>query len=256
MTVFLVGAGPGDPDLLTRRAWRVILRADVIVVDRLVDRRVLDDVPSGTEVIEVGKRPWGTGESWTQADINRVLIEQGRLGKCVVRLKGGDPFVFGRGGEELDALDAAGIDVQVVPGISSSFALPALAHVPVTHRGESSLVTVVSGHSVDPATWRTLGALEGTIVLMMAVKNRAAIARAVIEGGRSASTPVLIIERGATALERRVLTTLSSLGDIDVEAPSVIVIGVVAARARPDERTIVIDEFAYVDESEVVGVRN
>jgi uroporphyrin-III C-methyltransferase/precorrin-2 dehydrogenase/sirohydrochlorin ferrochelatase len=234
MTVYLVGAGPGDPDLLTLRAARLIARADVVVVDRLVDDRVRALISPGVEVIDVGKRPWGRGASWSQDAINELIVERGRHGQHVVRLKGGDPFLFGRGGEEVAALVDAGVDVEVVPGVSSSLALPALAGVPVTHRGVSSTVMVASGHDVDLSTWHSLGALGGTIVLMMAVENRATIARALMDGGREPTTPVLAIERGATLLERRVRTTLEDLGDVELCAPSVIVVGEVVALSHAD----------------------
>ena len=152
MTVYLVGAGPGDPMLLTRRGAHLLGRADVVVHDRLIDPGVLALAGPGAELIDVGKRPSSPGgdgppHARSQAEINALLIELGQAGKTVVRLKGGDPFVFGRGGEEAEALEAAGIAWDVVPGVSSAFAVPALAGIPVTHRGRSTSVTVVTGHA-------------------------------------------------------------------------------------------------------------
>jgi siroheme synthase len=154
-----------------------------------------------------------------------VLIDRGRRYDRVVRLKGGDPFVFGRGGEEVIALEAAKVPVEVVPGVSSAFALPALAGVPVTHRGFSSSVTVASGHHVDREHWMSLGATDSTLVLLMAVERRGEIARLLIDGGRDSKMPVLVVERGATEFERRIVTELGQLANTPVLAPSVIVVG-------------------------------
>jgi len=235
MTVHLVGAGPGGPDLLTVLGARLLGRADAVVVDRLVDTRVVDLAAATATIIDVGKRPGGGEGSWLQADINSLLIELGRARECVVRLKGGDPFVFGRGGEELEALRAAGVDVQVVPGVSSAFAIPALAGVPVTSRFEASSVIVVSGHAAAPDTcaWDAIARSGASIVLLMAVANRAWIADQLIAGGLDPSTPVAAIERGATPCERRIATTLDELGDISIDAPAVIVVGAVARRLEP-----------------------
>jgi len=177
VTVYLVGAGPGDPDLLTRRAASLLARADVVVVDRLIDRRLLDEVPSAAQIIDVGKHPRDGGVSTTQATINALLVAHGAGERVVVRLKGGDPFLFGRGGEEVAACTAAGVAVEVVPGLSSAFAVPALAGIPVTHRGVAGAVTIVSGHDVAAVNWLSLAGLEGTLVLLMAVANRGAIPR-------------------------------------------------------------------------------
>lgn len=234
MTVYLVGAGPGDPDLLTLRAAKLLAEADVVVVDRLVGRRILALIRRDTLVIDVSKRPGSGDPEADQASINATLVEHGRRGVAVVRLKGGDPFVFGRGGEELEALDAAGVAVEVVPGITSAFALPALAGIPVTARGVASAVSVLSGHDVASlvAASGSVPQSTTTLVLLMAVANRGVIAKELMAAGRPRDTPVAVIERGATPLERRIATTLGHLGDEDVEAPAVIVVGSVAARIR------------------------
>lgn len=237
MTVYLVGAGPGDPDLLTRRAAALLAAADVVIVDRLVDPRLLEEVRPDAVVINVGKHPRDGGPSVSQEEINELLITHGRSAECVVRLKGGDPFVFGRGGEEVIALRAAGVDVVVVPGISSAFAVPALAGIPVTHRGLSTAVTVVSGHDVSDTTlFEDIGRTSATVVVLMGVDNRAAIAAALQRGGRSAATPAAAIEWGSTPRERRVVATLGELGEITLAAPAVLIIGDVAALSDSAER--------------------
>jgi uroporphyrin-III C-methyltransferase len=230
VTVYLVGAGPGDPDLLTLKAARLLATADVVVVDRLVDDRIRGLARPGARVIDVGKRPGSGDPRVAQERINELLIKLGRSGSPVVRLKGGDPFVFGRGGEELGALHAAGVDVQVVPGVTSALGLPTLAGIPVTHRGTASAVLVASGHDVDALVTTCAGAATTTtIVLLMAVENRDVIAKELLAYGRDPSTPVAILERGATDGERRLVTTLDHLGSKEVNAPAVIVIGAVAA---------------------------
>lgn len=241
MTVYLVGAGPGDPELLTVRAARLLAAADVVVVDRLVDARVLGLVAPGALVLDAGKDVGGDAAG-AQARINAALLAHGRRARTVVRLKGGDPYVFGRGSEEHDALRAAGIDVEIVPGLSSAFAVPALAGVPVTERGVASSVVVASGHDAADAARVLLAATaDQTVVLLMAVATRATIAARAIDGGRPPTTPVAVIERGATRTERRVLTTLAALGDLDVAAPAVLVVGAVAARLDLDATSGVAD---------------
>jgi uroporphyrinogen III methyltransferase/synthase len=229
MTVFLVGAGPGDPGLLTVRAAEILGRADVVVHDRLAEPRLLELAPAGAELIDVGKSP---GSPVRQDDINGLLIERGRAGLTVVRLKGGDPFVFGRGGEEALALTHAGVDFEVVPGITSAVAVPAYAGVPVTHRGRSTSFTVVTGHSrfaVDEDTnWNALAAAGGTIVVLMGVAHRAEIAKRLMEGGLPAGTPVVAVTWGTRPQQRTVRTTLAELGDVDLEPPATIVVGAVA----------------------------
>jgi uroporphyrin-III C-methyltransferase len=232
VTVFLVGAGPGDPELLTVRGARLLAAADVIVVDRLVDLRVLEHARPEALVIDVGKTAHDGASPKRQASINELLVEHGRSGALVVRLKGGDPYLFGRGAEELDALVDAGIPVEVVPGITSALAVPALAGIPATVRGVASSVTIVSGHSADDAAmqWRHVAHADGTLVLLMAVASRRRIAALLIDAGLSPATPVAVIERGTTPRERRVSSTLAELGELQIEAPAVIVVGRVAVR--------------------------
>ena len=210
---------------------RLLAAADVVVVDRLVDRRLLDAVRPGALVIDVGKAAHDGSSSRLQAEINELLIAHGRTNHLVVRLKGGDPFVFGRGAEEVAALRKARVDVQVVPGLSSALAVPALAGVPVTSRGVSSSVTILSGHTADDPTtpWLHVASSGGTIVLLMAVASRGRIAAHLLDAGLARSTPVAAIERGATPHERRVATTLERLGEVQLDAPAVIVVGAVAA---------------------------
>ncbi len=231
MTVYLVGAGPGDPGLLTRRGAELLGRAEVVLFDRLVDPRLLELAPPDAVRLDVGKRP---GQLRHQDEINALLLEHARLGKTVVRLKGGDPFVFGRGGEEAEVLRNAGIAFEVVPGVTSAFAAPAAAGVPVTHRGLSSSVTVVSGHVSDPdapgaVDWASLARTGGTLVVLMGMAARAEIARRLVEAGRRPDTPVLVVRRGTTAAQASVRTTLAALAEVDLGPPCTIVIGPVAA---------------------------
>jgi len=234
VSVYLVGAGPGDPDLLTRRGAALLAQADVVIVDRLIDARLLDEVRDDAIVLDVGKHARDGGPSTDQFTINELLITYGQRYDVVVRLKGGDPFVFGRGGEEVIALRDAGVDVEVVPGVSSAFSVPALAGVPVTHRKTSSAVTVVSGHEIEGSDvdWAALARTGGTIVAMMAVANRAALARVLMAAGMSPLTPVAVVQWGSTPRETRTATSLGQLGELPVEAPAVIVIGEVARFLR------------------------
>ena len=228
--VYLVGAGPGDPGLLTVRGAEVLASADVVVHDRLAELSLLGLAGPAAERIDVGKRP---GDSVHQEEINRVLIDRARAGQTVVRLKGGDPFVFGRGGEEAEALIAAGVRFEVVPGITSAIAAPAYAGVPVTHRGLSTSFTVVTGHSrhaVDTETnWEALAAAGGTIVVLMGVAHRADIAHRLRAGGLAGDTPVAAIRWGSRSDQRTIRTTLDGLASADLEPPVTIVIGPVAA---------------------------
>lgn len=229
MTVWLVGAGPGDPELLTVRAARLIAEADVVVHDALVGDGVLALVPDGVELIDVGKRP---GSAVPQEEISALLVQLGRQDKRVVRLKGGDPFVFGRGGEEALALRAAGVPFGVVPGVTSVASAPMVAGVPVTHRGVSASFTVVTGHrrADEPAIdWRSLANVGGTIVILMGVTRRASIAAELMAGGLDPSTPVAAIHSATTVDEIVIRCRLDALGDTPVESPSVIVVGPVAA---------------------------
>jgi uroporphyrinogen III methyltransferase / synthase len=238
MTVYLVGAGPGDPGLLTQRGAALLSRADVVLYDRLVHESVLALAPASAELLDVGKRPdRGEGSGQTRQDeINQLLIAYGGS-RTVVRLKGGDPFVFGRGGEEAEVLTRAGIPWEVVPGVSSAFGVPAAVGIPVTHRGLSSSVTVVTGRVDDPAgaaDWEALAKVDGTLVILMGMGDRAAIAEALQRGGKPGSTPTAVIERGTTPDEVVVRTTLARLAEVTLGSPAVIVVGPVAALMTPD----------------------
>jgi len=231
--VALVGGGPGDPELVTVRGRRLLADADVVVVDRLAPRELLDTLPADVEVIDCGKS--AHRHNLTQDEINAVLVDRALAGKRVVRLKGGDPFVFGRGGEEWLACVQAGVPVTVVPGLSSVIAAPAAAAIPLTHRGTASDFTVVSGH-LDPGRaveqgidWPGLARNAGTLVLLMAMDRLALIAAELIEHGRPAATPAAVIHR-ATMPEQRVvrarLDELAAAADrAGVAAPAVVVIG-------------------------------
>jgi uroporphyrinogen III methyltransferase/synthase len=232
VTVYLVGAGPGDPGLITLRGADLLRGADVVVYDRLVHPSLVDLAPSGAERVYVGKAP-GEAEI-DQAAINDLLVERGRDTGTVVRLKGGDPFVFGRGGEEAEALAAAGVRFEVVPGITSAVAAPAYAGVPVTHRGRSTHFTVVTGHE-DPAKgaghvdWEALARAGGTLVILMGAGRVAEIAERLVAGGRPADTPVAAVRHGTRPDQQTVRATLATVADARVEAPAAIVVGEVAA---------------------------
>ncbi|MHB8439723.1 MAG: uroporphyrinogen-III C-methyltransferase [Acidimicrobiales bacterium] len=231
MTVYLVGAGPGDPGLLTLRAAELLGRAEVVVHDRLVPRAVLAIASPGARLIDVGKRPGDEGQR--QGHLNELLVELGRAGGVVVRLKGGDPFLFGRGGEEALALRAAGVDYEVVPGVSAALAAPAYAGVPVTHRGLAAFVTVVTGRVGDEpgsgdVDWESLARAGGTLVVLMGIARRAEIARRLISAGRPPGTPVAVVRWGTTPAQQSVRTVLSELASVPIEAPATIVIGEVA----------------------------
>ncbi|MBV9292725.1 MAG: uroporphyrinogen-III C-methyltransferase [Frankiales bacterium] len=236
--VILVGGGPGDPGLLTLRGYRALHDADVVVTDRLGPVELLDELARDVEIVDVAKVPGGPAA--VQADINALLVDRARAGKVVVRLKGGDPFVLGRGAEEVAACAAAGVTVEVVPGISSVTAAATLAGVPLTRRGTAQSFTVASGH-VPPGDrrstvdWRALAAGHGTLVLLMAVANLRAISNALIAGGRPATTPAVIVENASLPTQRVVPTVLGDLADAaqreSVVPPAVVVIGEVAADA-------------------------
>jgi uroporphyrinogen III methyltransferase/synthase len=232
MTVYLVGAGPGDPGLITVRGADALARADVVVYDRLASPALLDLAPAQAERVSAAKGP-GHAEL-SQDEINALLVARARTGATVVRLKGGDPFVFGRGGEEAEALAAAGIPFEVVPGITSAIAAPAYAGIPVTHRGVSTHFTVVTGHE-DPSKpstdvdWAALARAGGTLVILMGAGNIGEIARQLVDNGRAASTPVAAVRNGTRADQETVRATLATIGDAGVRAPSAIVVGDVAA---------------------------
>lgn len=227
-SVVLVGAGPGDARLLTVAAVEAIATADVVVHDALVGDGVLALVPGTAERIDVGKRP---GSPVPQELIGALLVTLARDGRRVVRLKGGDPYLFGRGGEEALVLQQAGIAFAVIPGVSSALAAPALAGIPVTHRGAAAAVTVVTGHRAAEFAaidWQALARFGGTIVVLMGVTGRGAIAEALCAGGLAADTPVAIVERAGHDGERVVRTVLAELGATAVSPPAVLVIGAVA----------------------------
>ncbi|MGW4112134.1 uroporphyrinogen-III C-methyltransferase [Actinosynnema sp. NPDC004786] len=235
--VALVGGGPGDPDLITVRGRRMLARADVVVADRLAPRELLDELPPHVEVVDAAKIPYGRAA--TQDFINTTLVEHAKSGKFVVRLKGGDPYVFGRGFEELIACAEAGVPVTVVPGVTSAFGVPALADVPVTHRGVAHEVVVVSGHVAPDderslVDWSALARLTGTVVILMGVERAAAFADALM-AGRPGDTPVSVIQEGSTRTQKVVRSTLASLaGDIaehGIRPPAIIVVGPVAGLA-------------------------
>jgi uroporphyrinogen III methyltransferase/synthase len=235
VTVYLVGAGPGDPGLLTRRGATLLARADVVIYDRLVHQSILDLAPPSAELINVGKQPDAEQSGPARQDeINRLLVEHGRRADPVVRLKGGDPFVFGRGGEEVEVLTAAGIPWEVVPGVTSAFGVPAAVGIPVTQRGLSTSVTVVTGRVGAPSApggvdWEALARVEGTLVILMGMMTRTEIVEALGRGGKPLDTPAAVIERGTTSAQRVVRTTLGRLAEVDLGSPSVIVVGPVAA---------------------------
>ena len=231
MTVHLVGAGPGDPDLLTLRAASLLARADVIVHDRLVDHRILASAAPWAELIDVGKTPGSRRNS--QDEINAILVQRGRRFDTVVRLKGGDPFVFGRGGEEAEALRRAGIDVDVVPGISSAIAGPAVAGIPVTMRGQASGVTIVTAHQ-DPHNerqldWDALATAGTTLVILMGAARARSIAERLIAGGMRADMPVAVVMAACCDDQEISRLTLDRLGLEPVRNPATIVVGEVAA---------------------------
>jgi uroporphyrin-III C-methyltransferase len=228
MTVYLVGAGPGDGDLLTVRAANLLQRADVVVRDRLIDSSVLGYISPRAVIYDVGKR---AGESSTQSSINDLLIELASSHDTVVRLKGGDPFVFGRGGEEILALRAAGVAYEVVPGLSSALAGPLAAGIPVTHRGVSRGVAIVSarGEGGELTDFRRLSRTGLTLVILMGIENRRVIASQLIDGGLDATTPVAVVEGAWTSQQRTTRAELSALGSLDVRSPAVIVVGDVAS---------------------------
>jgi uroporphyrin-III C-methyltransferase len=226
--VALIGAGPGDPDLLTVRAARLLGAAEVVVHDALVQTGVLELAPPDAELLDVGKRP---GRPVPQELINQLLVELARNGRKVVRLKGGDPLVFGRGGEEAMALAEAGIAYEIVPGISSVVAAPAAAGVPVTHRGVAAAFTVVTGHRRvgEPAVdWRSLARVGGTIVVLMGVAERGAIAGELMAGGLAPDTPVAVIHSATTEAESVARCRLDGLAGLDVRPPATLVVGAVA----------------------------
>jgi uroporphyrin-III C-methyltransferase / precorrin-2 dehydrogenase / sirohydrochlorin ferrochelatase len=232
--VALVGAGPGDPELITVKGRRLLTEADVVVIDRLAPGLLLDELRPEVELVDASKIPYGPARA--QEEINRILVDRASAGKAVVRLKGGDPYVFGRGGEEVLACAEAGLTVTVVPGVTSATAAPAAAGIPVTHRGVAHEFVVVSGHLApdDPESlvdWPALGQLRGTLVILMGIKHLPAIVSALIAQGRSPSTPAALVADGTTASQRVVRATLADLPATahELRPPAVVVIGEVAS---------------------------
>ncbi|BBA87486.1 uroporphyrin-III C-methyltransferase [Mycobacterium pseudoshottsii JCM 15466] len=234
--VALIGGGPGDPELITVRGRRLLAQADVVVADRLAPPELLAELPPHVEVIDAAKIPYG--RAMAQDAINDVMIERAKAGRFVVRLKGGDPFVFARGYEEVLACTEAGIPVIVVPGVTSAIAVPALAGVPVTHRATNHEFVVVSGHIAPDhpeslVNWNALAAMSGTIVLLMAVERIELFVEALLKGGRPADTPVLVVQHGTTPAQHTLRATLADTPEKvraeGIRPPAIIVIGAVAA---------------------------
>ncbi|SEB93980.1 uroporphyrin-III C-methyltransferase / precorrin-2 dehydrogenase / sirohydrochlorin ferrochelatase [Rhodococcus koreensis] len=233
--VALVGGGPGDPDLITVRGRRLLARADVVVADRLAPPELLAELGSDVEVIDAAKIPYG--RAMAQEAINAALIDGAKAGKFVVRLKGGDPYVFGRGYEELEACAAAGVPVTVVPGITSAISVPSAAGIPVTHRGVTHEFVVVSGHVAPDhpdslVDWSALARLKGTIVLLMAVERIEAFATVLMDGGRPVDTPVTVIQEGTLRTQRTLRADLQTVAarvkEEQIRPPAIVVIGPVA----------------------------
>ena len=229
-TVYLVGAGPGDPDLITVRGLHRVRTADVLIYDRLVHPALGEQAPARAEKIYAGKAPGKP--STTQEEILDLLIDAARRCRTVVRLKGGDPFVFGRGSEEAEALARAGIPFQVVPGLSSAYAVPAHAGIPMTHRGLANSFMVTTGHTAfdgPDVDWAGLVHAE-TLVILMGMKRLRVIARRLMDAGRPAQTPAAVVSQGCTARQQTVLATLATIADCagHLPAPAVIVVGAVA----------------------------
>ncbi|HMA46916.1 MAG TPA: uroporphyrinogen-III C-methyltransferase, partial [Frankiaceae bacterium] len=230
--VALVGGGPGDPDLITVRGRRLLAGADVVVVDRLAPRELLAELDPDVEVVDAGKA--AGSHRLRQEQINAVLVERARRGARVVRLKGGDPFLFGRGGEEALACARAGVPYEVVPGVTSAIGVPAAAGIPVTHRGTAQQLVITTGH-LEPGhpdsglDWARVAGAHGTLVLLMAVERLEQVVAALIRHGRPADTPVAVIQRGTTAAERTVTGDLGSIGGRVAAAglgpPAVVVVG-------------------------------
>ncbi len=250
-TVYLVGAGPGDPGLMTVRGLQLIRTADVVLFDKLIPHEALREARADAELIDVGKI--GGGKQVPQDVTNALLVEKAQDGRDVVRLKGGDPFVFGRGGEEAQVLRAAGIRFEVVPGVTSGIAGPAYAGIPVTQRNVSAAVAFVTGHE-DPSKpdtmldWAALAAFPGTLALYMGVKALPRIASALIEHGRPADEPAAVVQRGTLPDQRTVTAPLGELPDVakaaGIKAPAIIVVGGVADLH---------DEIARIDDLPLAG---
>jgi uroporphyrin-III C-methyltransferase len=253
--VWLVGAGPGDPDLLTVKALRLLQGADVVVHDRLTPQPILDLARPGARLIDVGKRK--SRHTLPQDGINQLLVGLALEGLNVVRLKGGDPFMFGRGGEELLALRAAGIEAHVVPGVSAALAAAAGAGAPLTHRGLAQAVTFVTGHAASGAEpdldWAALAKANHTVAIYMGLSTAPMIAERLIAAGRDPSTPVLIVESASLPAEQRRLTTLAKLGEavVGLDGPALLIVGEVAGLAE----TLGVDHLGAEIDLTSVGTR-
>lgn len=239
--VALVGAGPGDPDLLTLRAAKLIAEAEVVFADRLVGKGVMELIPAAALIVHVGK---SKGEhSVPQDEIHRRMIEAAKAGKRVVRLKGGDPFIFGRGGEEVEALRGADIEVEVVPGISAALGVAAATQIPLTHRDMAQAVTFVTGHAAlgkEPdLDWQALARPNQTVVVFMGVGTADAIAARLIAAGRDPATPVAVVENGTRPNEVRAFGALGNISEViqasGITGPALLIIGEVAALAQREE---------------------
>jgi uroporphyrin-III C-methyltransferase len=234
--VWLVGAGPGDPDLLTIKALKALQAAHVVVHDGLVSDEILDLAPGSARRISVAKRK--SRHSYAQDEINRMLVAFARDGLTVVRLKGGDPFIFGRGGEELEACREAGVDCHVVPGVTAALAASAGAGAPLTHRGSAQAVTFVTGHAAKGAEpdldWESLAKANHTVVIYMGLSQAAPIAARLMAAGRDPGTPALVVENASRANERQVITTLASMAEAAaaVDGPALLIVGEAMALAR------------------------
>lgn len=233
--VYLVGAGPGDPGLFTLKGLRLLREADVVMYDALANPELLEECKDGAELIDAGKR--ARDHHLSQWQTNELLVRYAQEGKVVVRLKGGDPFLFGRGAEEAEELRKAGVEVHVVPGVSSSISVPELAGIPVTHRDYASMVTFITGHEKDGregdrVDWASLVKGHGTLVILMGLGNAGGISKGLIEGGMSPDTPAAVISKGSTPDQRVETTTVSGLEatirEKALEPPGIMVIGEVA----------------------------
>ena len=239
--VWLVGAGPGDPELLTIKALNVLRTAEVVVHDGLVSQAILELAPASARRLSVAKRK--SRHSYAQDEINRMLVAFARDGLTVVRLKGGDPFIFGRGGEELEACRAAGVACHVVPGVTAALAAGANAGAPLTHRGSAQAVTFVTGHAASRGEpdldWAGLAKTNQTVVIYMGVSTAPAIAARLLAAGRAGSTPALIVENASLPSERRITTTLAGLANASsaVEGPALLIVGEAMALAQIGDPT-------------------
>ena len=253
--VWLVGAGPGDPELLTIKALKALQAAEVVVHDGLVSDEILDLAPGAARRISVAKRK--SRHSYAQDEINRMLVAFAQEGLNVVRLKGGDPFIFGRGGEELEACREAGVECHIIPGVTAALAASANAGAPLTHRGAAQAVTFVTGHAAAGAEpdldWTSLAKANQTVVIYMGLSMAPGISARLIEAGRAGATPALIVENASRADERRITTTLAGLPEAaaDVAGPALLIVGEAMALAQSTDIEIVSQVEARGREREV-----